>query len=116
MKKTIITSYARTAIGTYLGSLKEAPVEFLGATAIQGALERSNLGNDQVNEVIMGHAIASGEAPNIARVCLLLAGLSEATPGFSISRMCGSGIQAIVSAMQYRRNSRNMYSGGAGNV
>jgi len=100
MKKTIITSYARTAIGTFLGSLKEVPVETLGATAIQGALNRSNLGNDHVDEVIMGHAMPSGEAPNIARVSLLLAGLSETTPGFTVCRMCGSSIQAIASAVQ----------------
>ncbi len=100
MKKTVITSYARTAIGTFLGSLKEVPVESLGATAIQGALKRSNLGKDQVDEVIMGHAISSGEAANIGRHVALLAGLSEETPGFTVCRMCGSGIQAIVSAMQ----------------
>ncbi len=99
MKRTIITSYARTAIGTFLGSLREVPVEVLGAVAIQGAMERSNLGNDQVDEVIMGHALPSGEAANIGRVCLLLAGLSETTPGYTVCRMCGSGIQAIVSAM-----------------
>ncbi len=99
MKRTIITSYARTAIGTFLGSLREVPVEVLGAIAIQGAMRRSNLGNDQVDEVIMGHALPSGEAANIGRVCLLLAGLTETTPGYTVCRMCGSGIQAIVSAM-----------------
>jgi acetyl-CoA C-acetyltransferase len=118
MKKTIITSYARTAIGTFLGSLKEVPVEFLGATAIQGALNRSNLGNDQVDEVIMGHALPSGEAANIGRVCLLLAGLSETTPGFTVCRMCGSGIQAIVSAMQEIQtdNAEIVIAGGTENL
>jgi acetyl-CoA C-acetyltransferase len=100
MKKAIITSYARTAIGTFLGSLREVPVEFLGAIAIEGAMKRCNLGKDQVDEVIMGHALPSGEAANIARVCLLLAGLTEETPGFTVCRMCGSGMQAIISAMQ----------------
>jgi acetyl-CoA C-acetyltransferase len=118
MKKTIITSYARTAIGTFLGSLKEVPVEFLGATAIQGAMERSNLGNDQVDEVIMGHAISSGEAQNVARVSLLLAGLSEETPGLTVCRMCGSGIQAIVSAMQAIQtdNAEIVVAGGTENL
>ncbi|MDI6838098.1 MAG: thiolase family protein [Rhizobiaceae bacterium] len=99
MKRAIITSYARTAIGTFLGSLREVPVEVLGAIAIQGAIKRSNLGKHQVDEVIMGHALPSGEAANIARVSLLLAGLTETTPGYTVCRMCGSGIQAIVSAM-----------------
>jgi acetyl-CoA C-acetyltransferase len=118
MKKTIITSYARTAIGTFLGSLKEVPVEFLGATAIQGALRRSDLGNDQVDEVIMGHALPSGEAANIGRVCALLAGLREETPGFTVCRMCGSGIQAVVSAMQAIQtdNAEIVVAGGTENL
>jgi acetyl-CoA C-acetyltransferase len=118
MKKTIITSYARTAIGTFLGSLKEVPVEFLGATAIQGALQRSNLSKGQVDEVIMGHALPSGEAANIARVSLLLAGLTEETPGFTVCRMCGSGIQALVSAMQEIQtgNAEIVIAGGTENL
>ncbi len=118
MKKTVITSYARTAIGTFLGSLKEVPVEFLGATAIQGALKRSNLAKDQVDEVIVGHAISSGEAANIGRVCTLLAGLSEETPAFTVCRMCGSGIQAIVSGMQEIQtdNAEIVVAGGTENL
>ncbi|HOR00444.1 MAG TPA: thiolase family protein [Anaerolineae bacterium] len=118
MKRTIITSYARTAIGTFLGSLKEVPVEALGAIAIQGAMRRSGLGNDQVDEVIMGHALPSGEAANIGRVCLLLAGLSETTPGFTVCRMCGSGIQAIVSAMHeiQTENAEIVIAGGTENL
>lgn len=118
MKKTIITSYARTAIGTFLGSLKEVPVEVLGSIAIRGAMERSNLDNDQVDEVIMGHAISSGEAQNVARVSLLLAGLSEETPGFTVCRMCASGIQAIVCAMQAIQtdNAEIVIAGGTENL
>jgi acetyl-CoA C-acetyltransferase len=91
-------------------------VEFLGATAIRGALERCNLGNDQVDKVILGHAISAGEVQQVARVSLLLAGFTEETSGFTVCRMCASGIQAIVCAMQFRRNSREMCSRGAGNV
>jgi acetyl-CoA C-acetyltransferase len=115
-KKAIITSYIRLAIGTFLGSLREAPVEFLGATSNRDALERYNLGNDQVGEGMMGHAISSGETQNVARVSLLLAGLIEETPGFAICRMYASGIQAMAYAMQPRRNPRKMYAKGAGNV
>jgi acetyl-CoA C-acetyltransferase len=118
MKKTVITSYARTAIGTFLGSLKEVPVEFLGSIAIQGAMRRSNLSGDQVDEVIMGHAIPSGEAANLSRVSLLLAGLPEETPGFTVCRMCGSGIQAIISGMHEIQtdNAEIVVAGGTENL
>ncbi len=118
MKKTIITSYARTAIGTFLGALREVPVQALGATAVQGALKRSNLAKDQVDEVILGHAISSGEAANIGRHVALLAGLSEETPGFTVCRMCGSGIQAIVSAMHEIQtgNAEIVIAGGTENL
>lgn len=98
MKKAVITSYARTAIGTFLGSLKEVPVEFLGAAAIKEAVKRSNLDMGDVGQVILGHVVSSAEAQNIARVSSLLSGLSEETPGFTVNRACGSGIQAVISA------------------
>jgi acetyl-CoA acetyltransferase len=59
-------------------------------------MERSNLGKDLVDDLIMGYALPSGEVANILRVCLLLAGLSEGAPGFIVCRMCTSGIQTIV--------------------
>lgn len=99
MKKAVITSAARTAVGAYLGGLKEVPVEVLATTAIKEALVRSNLSGQEVDEVILGHVISSTDAPNLARTAALLAGL-ESAPGMTINRLCGSGIQAVISAAQ----------------
>jgi len=106
MKKCVITSAARTPVGAYLGGLKEIPVEVLAVTALKEALKRSNLSGTEVDEVILGHVISSADAPNLARTVALLAGL-EATPGLTLNRLCGSGIQAVISAAQ------EIHTGGA---
>ena len=99
MKKCVITSAARTPVGAYLGGLKEIPVEKLATVAVQEALNRSNLDGKEVDEVILGHVISSTDAPNLARTVALLAGL-ESAPGLTLNRLCGSGIQAVISAAQ----------------
>jgi acetyl-CoA C-acetyltransferase len=87
---------ARTAIGGYLGSLKTEPEQRLAAAAIRTAIQRSGLDDKEVDQVIMGNV--AGVAPNVARVGLLLAGLPVETPGYSVDRQCGSGLQAAVNA------------------
>jgi acetyl-CoA C-acetyltransferase len=99
MKRVVITSYARTAVGAFLGSLKEVPVEALAAAAITEALKRSGLKGDEVEEVIMGHVISSTDAPQMARDAALMAGMVN-TPAFTVNRICGSGLQAVASAYQ----------------
>lgn len=98
MKKVVITSYARTPIGAFLGGLKTVPVEELASMAIKEALKRSSLESDQIDEVICAHVISSADCGNIARVAALKAGLAEDTPGYTINRICASGIQAVASA------------------
>lgn len=99
MEKAVITSYARTAVGAFLGALKEVPVEFLAAAAIKEAINRSNIASDIVDEVIMGHVISSTDAPDLARDATLLCGMVN-TPAFTVNRICGSGLQAVASALQ----------------
>lgn len=99
MKKVVITSYARTAVGAFLGSLKEVPVEVLASVAIAEAVRRSNLGGDDVEEIIMGHVISSTDSPQMARDAALLCGMVN-TPAFTVNRICGSGLQAVASAYQ----------------
>lgn len=106
MKKVVITSFARTAVGAFLGGLKEVPVQNLAATAIAEAIKRSGLEGRQVDEVIMGHVISSTDSPQLARDAALLCGLDE-VPGFTVNRICGSGLQAVASAFQ------QIVSGGA---
>lgn len=100
MKKVVVTSYCRTPIGAYLGDLKTVPVQDLGALVIQEAVKRSNLELDQIQEVIMGHVMATPEAGNFGRRVALQAGCPVTTTGFTVNRICGSGLQAVISAMQ----------------
>jgi acetyl-CoA C-acetyltransferase len=98
MKKVVITSFARTPIGAYLGGLKEVPVQDLASLTIKEAVKRSDLGNEQVDGVVFGQVKGTGDCANLGRVAALLAGLGEATPGYTVNRICGSGIQAVISA------------------
>ena len=115
MKKAVITSGARTAVGAFLGGLKAIPVEELAATAIKEALKRSNnLDSALVDDVVLGHVESSGDAPNLGRNAALLAGLDH-VPGYTLNRICGSGIQSIVNATQdiLTGNSEIVVAGGA---
>lgn len=100
MKRMVITSYARTPVGAYLGDLKEVPVQDLATIAIKEAVKRSNLGPNDIQGVVMGHVISSADTANFGRYVTLQAGLDEETPAYTVNRICGSGIQAVISAMQ----------------
>lgn len=99
MKKVVITSYARTAVGAFMGGLKQVPVETLATTAIKAAIERAHIEPNDVEEVILGHVISSTDSPQLARDAALLLGM-ESAPGYTVNRICGSGLQAIASAWQ----------------
>uniref|UniRef100_UPI003341992E thiolase family protein n=1 Tax=Castellaniella defragrans TaxID=75697 RepID=UPI003341992E len=99
MKKVVITSYARTAVGAFLGSLKTVPVEQLAAAAIGEAVKRSGLQGSDIDEVIIGHVTSSADSPQLARDATLLCGMVD-TPAFTVNRICGSGLQAVASAWQ----------------
>ena len=86
--KTVITSFARTAVGAYCGGLKTVPVEDLAALVVKEALNRSELSNTDIDGIILGHVISSADAPNLARTAALLNGL-ESTPGLTVNRICG---------------------------
>jgi len=114
MQKVVITSFARTAVGAYCGALKTVPVEDLAALVVKEALKRSGIENTDVDGIVLGHVVASPDAPNLARSAALLNGL-EKTPGLTLNRICGSGIQAIVSAAQQLQTGGGeiMVAGGA---
>jgi len=115
MSKAVITSGARTAVGAFLGGLKTVPVEELAAIAIKEALKKSNnLNPHLVDDVVLGHVESSGDAPNLGRNAAMLAGLDH-VPGYTLNRICGSGIQSIVNATQdiLTGNSEIVVAGGA---
>ena len=90
----------RTPIGRYGGSLSSVRTDDLGAVPIKALMERNpQVQWDQVDDVIYGCANQAGEDNrNVARMSALLAGLPPAVPGATINRLCGSGLQAVVSA------------------
>ena len=96
----VILDGARTAIGKYGGSFKNTPAHVLGARAIEAALERSGVGREQVDEVIMGQIGQVGPDAFNARRCALEAGLPSTATAMNVNRLCGSGLQSIWSAAQ----------------
>ena len=101
MTEVVITSAARTAVGRYGGSLKEQPPTELGALAARTALERSGIEPEQVDQVVFGNVIHSApEDMYMARVVGMKAGIPKEVPAFTVNRLCGTGVQAIVSAAQ----------------
>jgi acetyl-CoA C-acetyltransferase len=99
--EVVIASAARTAVGRYGGSLKEQPPTELGALAARTALERSGIEPDQVDQVVFGNVIHSApEDMYMARVVGIKAGIPQEVPAFTVNRLCGTGVQAIVSAAQ----------------
>ncbi len=100
MKKVVIASAVRTAIGSFGGSLKKVDVTELGATVVEGALERAGLEVGEVDEVILGHILQAGQGMNTARQATLKAGLPEKVPAMTINKVCGSGLKSVNLAAQ----------------
>jgi acetyl-CoA C-acetyltransferase len=101
-REVVVVSGARTAIGDYGGALKEMPATKLGAIAIKEAVARAKVEPARVGHVVMGSVI-HGEARDmyLSRVAALEAGIPVGTPCLTVNRLCGSGLQAIVSASQH---------------
>jgi acetyl-CoA acetyltransferase family protein len=101
MTEAFIVDGARTAFGSFGGSLKDVTAHQLGVTAAKGALERSGIDASKVDNVVMGNVIQGHEgAPYLARHVALDAGVPIETPALTLNRLCGSGLQAVVSASQ----------------
>lgn len=96
-----IVGTARTAIGTFGGALKDVPNTHLATTAVRAAIERSGVAPDAVGHVVMGNVIPTEPRDAyLSRVAAIDAGCPVETPAFNVNRLCGSGLQAIVSAAQ----------------
>ena len=96
-----ICSTARTAIGTFGGSLKDVPNSELATIATKAAIARAGIAADAVGHVVMGNVIPTDtKDAYLARVAAIDAGCPIETPAMNVNRLCGSGLQAIVSAAQ----------------
>lgn len=100
MREVVIVGAARTAIGSFGGSLKNVPTRKLGAVVIKGAIERAGIKPEMVEEVIMGAVLQGGLGQNVARQMTLDAGLPIETPAMTINKVCGSGLRAVELAAQ----------------
>lgn len=100
MKNSVIVSAARTAIGNFNGALAATSAIDLGVTAIKAALERAQLDPQRVDEVIMGNVLQAGLGQNPARQALLKSGLADTVCGFTVNKLCGSGLKSVALAAQ----------------
>lgn len=98
MTKLVIVAAKRTPIGSFMGSFKDVSAADLGIAAAKGVLEGVN--GEDIADVIVGNVLQAGQGMNVARQIGRGAGLPDHVPGITVNRMCGSGLQAVVSAMQ----------------
>lgn len=100
-REVVVLAAARTAIGTFGGSLKDVPLSTLATNAVKAALERSGVAPAEVGHVVMGTVIPTEPRDAyLSRVAAMDAGIPQETPAFNVNRLCGSGLQAIISAAQ----------------
>ncbi|MEX8518570.1 MAG: acetyl-CoA C-acyltransferase family protein [Leptothrix sp. (in: b-proteobacteria)] len=100
-REVFIVGAARTAIGTFGGALKDVPLSQLAATVVKAAVARSGVPADSVGHLAMGTVVPTEPRDAyLSRVAAIEAGLAKETPAFNVNRLCGSGLQAIISASQ----------------
>jgi len=101
MDEIVILSGARSAIGTFGGSLSGLPLSSVATTILKAAIERAGVSPAQIGTVVMGHVInTEPRDAYLSRVAAMGAGIPDTTPAMNVNRLCGSGAQAIVSAVQ----------------
>ncbi len=99
MPEAVIVATARTPMGRYGGQLKDVRPDDLAAIVLKEACERAHVKPEEVEDVILGCANQAGEDNrNVARMALLLAGFPVEVPGQTVNRLCGSGMQATITA------------------
>lgn len=100
-RQIYVVGAARTAIGSFGGSLKDQPLNTIATTAVSAALSRSGVDPEAVGHVVMGNVIPTEpKDAYLSRVAAMDSGIPKETPAFNVNRLCGSGLQAIISAAQ----------------
>jgi acetyl-CoA C-acetyltransferase len=100
MVEALILSAVRTPIGKFLGELSEMPAPRLGAVAIREAMKRANVLADRVDEVIMGNVVQAGVGQAPARQAALFADMPPTIAAYTVNKVCGSGLKAVMLAAQ----------------
>jgi acetyl-CoA C-acetyltransferase len=100
-REVVVVSGVRTAIGTFGGSLKDIPTTELAAMVVRESLARAGVDGADVGHVVFGHVVnTEPKDMYLSRVAAVNGGCAKETPAFNVNRLCGSGLQAIVSASQ----------------
>src|SRR5258705_11374600 len=99
----VILSACRTPIGSFGGALKDFSAVDLGAIVIREAIRRADIKPIDLGDVIMGCVLQAGAGMNVARQAALKAGVPQEIPGETVNRVCGSGLQSVVHAVEATR-------------
>ncbi len=100
-REVVVVSGVRTAIGTFGGSLKDTPPTELAALVLRESLARAGVDGKDVGHVVFGHVVnTEPKDMYLSRVAAINGGCDQATPAYNVNRLCGSGLQAIISASQ----------------
>lgn len=118
MREVVIVGAARTAIGSFGGSLKTVPAVTLGAVAVKEAIKRAGITPDMIDEVIMGNVLQAGLGQNVARQISMEAGIPKEVPSMTLNKVCGSGLRAVELAAQIIKagDAEIIVAGGAENM
>ncbi|MGM0396909.1 MAG: acetyl-CoA C-acetyltransferase [Bacillota bacterium] len=100
MKKVVIVSAARTAVGSYGGVFKNTSAVELGKIAVQAAMERAGIKPESVDEVIFGNVLQGGQGQNVARQVAIGAGIPDYVTAYTVNKVCGSGLKTVALAAQ----------------
>ena len=96
MRDVYVISSCRTAVGTFGGSLRDVPAADLGATVIAEALKRGNVKGEWLDEVMFGNVLSAAQGQNVARQCMVKAGVPLKVPAYTVSMVCGSGLKSVI--------------------
>ena len=118
IKDIIITSAARTAVGSLGKSLKNIPSQDLGSIVISESIKKSKISNNEVDEIIIGQVLTGGTGQNPARQAAIKSGIPKEKPAYIVNQVCGSGIRSVVSGLQSIKamDSKIIIAGGQENM
>ncbi|HDP4166724.1 TPA: acetyl-CoA C-acetyltransferase [Staphylococcus aureus] len=100
MTRVVLAAAYRTPIGVFGGAFKDVPAYDLGATLIEHIIKETGLNPSEIDEVIIGNVLQSGQGQNPARIAAMKGGLPETVPAFTVNKVCGSGLKSIQLAYQ----------------
>ena len=106
MKKAYVISAKRTAIGSFLGTLKDVQATKLGAVLVKSVLEETGLKDSAVDEVIIGNVLSAGTGQGIARQVALNGGISHLVPAYMVNQVCCSGMKSVMNAVDGIKSGR----------